>query len=165
MENQRKQILLRVLAGIVLILLAGFITVFIRDVLAYNYPESTLPTMDVYYKGLENGERLPAMHIRRDRYTWRFLVGTQKWENADIEVWREIEPAWVAPNADLDIVFSFPEEEMTVSMASGDSGVFVEIGGQLKAPEAAGVYTYRVQGGWGNYQTVQFYFRIRVPEW
>jgi hypothetical protein len=161
----RKQQAVKIVAGALLVLLAALVTVFIRDTLNLRSPENSLPGLQVYHRGLDEGEPLPAEHVRRDRYTWRFLFFTPvKGGGLDLEVWSEIKPAPVDPNTPLDLVFSFPPDSVDVSIAAGYSP-FVGISGELKAPSNPGIYTYRVDAGWGANRAVQYYFKIRIPSW
>ena len=162
MKLLRKQQLVKILAGAGLVLLAAFITVFIRDALNLRAPENALPQMDVYHT---EEDRLPAEHIRRDSYTWQFLFWPPvSGGGLDLEVWREIPPGWVNPIANLRLDFSFEPKDVRVYMAAGESA-FVELSGNVFAPDAPGTYTYRVDASWGSQRVVTYFFRIRVPVW
>lgn len=161
----RKQQLLRILIGLVAVVVAGMGTVVIRDALAMDIPAYALPEMDVYYnKGEASGERLHEKHVRADSYSWHFLFGTKTGGGVDLEVWREIEPAFLAAETPMELKFTFPPKNVQISMAL-DEGEFAAVDGPLVTPSVPGKYTYRVEGSWGKGQTVVFFFRVEVPYW
>lgn len=166
--KQRKQMVLRIVAGLVLLLVAAGITVVIRDTLASQNPERALPTMDVYYRGKEVGERLPAAHITVGKYTWRFLFTEVKDEVFKPENLGTLESAWVPPNSLLELDFSFKPKDVQVSLFQEDDGgnsfVPQELAG-LRAPSAKGIYFYKVATDWGNGREVIYFFAIQVPSW
>lgn len=160
-----KQLLVRIATGAVLILLAAFVTIFVRDSLNMRNPENALPDIYVYYKGKEAGVIFPAEHVERYEYTWRFLFWQPVSGGAlDLESWRGIKPGLVDPASDIDIEFSFPPKEMKVYMATSESP-FVEMPRDLYAPDYPATYTYKVEATWGNDRVVKYYFRIRIPTW
>lgn len=171
--KQRRQWIFRIVLGVVLVLVAAGITVVIRDTLMRQDPEAALPVMDVYYRGIEEGERLPAMHIVVSSYTWRFLFEEVSGEVAGEEGWMWVEPAPVPDNSPLDLVFTFEPKKVRVSMwlstldANGE-----EVNGftpveteELRAPSAQGTYFYKVDTEWGQGRTVTYFFAIRVPSY
>ena len=159
----RKQQLQRIAFGVALWVVVLFVAMVIQNGLAQQNPENALPTMSVYYHGRDGGAGgLPAEHIRRDSYEWRFLFWNKAWSGVDLEVWSEISPAPVQPNSALELGFSFEPKNVRVSMKTGGSD-FVELGGALTAPDKVGTYTYKVDATWGNGKNVTYYFRIRIP--
>lgn len=158
----RQQMILKVVTGALLLLVAAFGAVVIRDALGQRNPENVLPEMDVYYMGEEAGYRLPATSIRRDSYTWQFIFWTKSRPVLDLELWREIPPTFVNPNSPMDLAFTFDPDEVLVEMAA-DEGEFVPLSGELVSPAYKGVYAYRVTADWGKGKSVQYYFRIEIP--
>lgn len=162
----RKLQLLKVVASLVLVVVAGLATILIRDALSVQKPENALPVMDVYYNGLEAGDRLPIEHIRRDKYTWKFSIfPVATGGGLDLQVWQEIPWGAVNPGSNIDLAFTFPPDEVHVWRADGKvvHEFYPVEGEELYAPLTAGYYTYRVEANWGKDRTVQYYFRIQVP--
>lgn len=160
----RKQVLLKILTGLVLLAVAVVVTVVIRDSLASRNPQNAIPDIDVYYKGIEDGARLPAMHIAVGNYTWRFLFKYVSGTIGGDDAWQQLEPGWVGQRSPIDFVFSFPPESYTVSILRED-GSFEQIEGELRAPSAKGSYVYRVDANWSGGRTVTYFFYISVPAW
>ncbi|NLW78280.1 MAG: hypothetical protein GXY32_02560 [Ruminococcaceae bacterium] len=172
--KQRRQWILRIVAGLVLVLAAAGITVVIRDTLMRQDPEAALPVMDVYYRGFEEGERLPAMNIAVANYTWRFLFEEVSGEIAGDEGWMWVQPGFVDANSKLDLVFTFEPESVRVSTwisAVQEDGEEVneffpipeEDMADFRAPSATGTYFYKVDTEWGQGRTVTYFFAIKVP--
>ncbi len=160
--NLRKRQLQKIAAAIVLIALSAIVATFIHDTLSLQVIESSLPELSVMF---ENEQILPEKHIRRDSYTWKnFFWPSQSGGGLDLEVWREIEPAWVPPGTELQLNFTFDPQHVQVEVAAGESE-FVDQGNNLLAPTTPGVYTYRVSASWGDERIVQYYFRVRIPVW
>ncbi len=163
--TMRRKSLLKVLIGIVLVVVAAFVTTAIHDGIAMQNPENSLPTMSVLYGDeTEEMERLPEYNVRRDSFRWKFMFGTAEWVSRDLEVWREVQPGWVQPEAELALQFSFNPESVSVEMAGYD-GVFYPQTQPMIAPDVPGEYTYKVTASWGEERDVVYYFRIRIPEW
>ena len=154
----RKQWMTKIIAGVLLVVLAGGIAYVIRDLLAMRSPESALPVIDIEY----NGKPLPPQHYVMDSYSWRFLFSTKEWVEPDRAIENKLEPAPVLPGAPLDISFSFPCKTMTVSRSYGDRNQFEVVEGDLQTPFTGGVYTYKVEAEWGSRGSVLYYIRIRV---
>ncbi|MDL2254219.1 DUF3426 domain-containing protein [Ruminococcaceae bacterium OttesenSCG-928-I18] len=154
----RKQWMVRIVAGLLLVVLAGGIAYVIRDLLAMRNPESALPVIDIEY----NGKPLPPQHYMMDSYSWRFLFSAKEWEEPDRSVVDRLEPAPVLPGAPLDISFSFPYKTITVSRSYGNRNHYEEITGELQTPFTGGVYTYKVEAEWGARGSVLYYIKIRV---
>ncbi len=154
----RKQWVVKLLAGFLLVVLAAVLANVIRDTLALENPKSALPVIDIEY----NGKPLPPQHYVMDAYSWRFLFTTREWEDPDRGVVSRLEPAPVLPGAPLKIDFSFPCKGITVSRSYGDRNEFEEISGDLQTPFTGGTYTYRVEASWGSRGSVLYYIKVRV---
>lgn len=161
MNNLRKKRLVKIVAGILLLFVSGFFTVSIRDALAMQNPENSLPELYVYYTTKGEQQRMPTYYVRRDSYEWGFLFGVKEWVNPDMEAWREIQPGQVEPGNAMGLEFSFDPDSYKIYMKAGESP-FYEYEGDLTAPTVPGEYTYRVEGSWGEQQKVIFYFRIKI---
>lgn len=171
----RKQQLLRVVAFAMLIVLAAFSAAVINSGLSYiqaaSEPLNSLPSMDVYYMGLEAGVRLPAEFIRLDKYDWRFMFWTRSGGGKDLEIWREIkEDGWIPPNTPIDFSFSFKPKSVRTFILAGElvEGVneFEEIpSDNLIGPDVPGIYTIRVEANWGAGKDVAYYIKVQVPPW
>ncbi len=164
MKLLRRQVLIKVVAGIVMVLCAAFFSLLIKDGLAQRDPVHALPLLDVYFNDTDEGEKLPASNLMLDSYTWRFLVNTKTDRVVPSNAWQDMDAAWVPPGAPLSLAFSFKEKNCSVVMAS-EGEDFVELGGELAAPSEPGNYTYRVEASWGKDRSVVYYFKIRVPLW
>ncbi|MDL2293117.1 hypothetical protein LJC60_00635 [Ruminococcaceae bacterium OttesenSCG-928-D13] len=161
----RKQQVLKVVTGIVLVLMASFVTIFVRDSLNMRNPENALPNMTIYFDS--NGKRvaMPYIHSSRRNYTWQFSL----WEpvskaDFDLEPWRELYPGQVNPGSKLELEFSFKPKAVAIYAAAGESS-YMEVGDStvLYAPTSKGNYAYKVVATWGANRTVTYYFRIDVP--
>lgn len=157
-----KRLVQRVLIGLLLVAMAGGISLVIKDAIAARTPENAIPEMTVYYNDVETGVRLPAKHVYRDSYSWRFLWWKVEGANNSLMDIDDLEPAWVPGGAPLLLEFSFRNSEIQVSMAK-EGEDFKELGGNLSAPRTPGIYTYRVWAGWGLRGSVLYYFKIQVP--
>ncbi len=154
----RKRWLAKLMAGIMLVVLAGGMAYIIRDMLAMQNPESALPVISVEY----NGKPLPPQHYMMDSYSWRFLLRTTEWAQPDRTAVNKLEPAPVLPGAPLEISFSFPCKSMVVSRSYGDRNEFEELSGALQTPFTGGTYLYRVEAQWGARGSVLYYIKVRV---
>lgn len=173
-----KKLVLKVLAGVTLLLLAMFVTYIMKDVLSARQPLNALPTIQIEY----NGGPLPAEHVTLASYSWRFFNTTKRDVFLTEDRLVELPPAPVMASASLDISFSFPCKEMKISRASGANSEFFDIavngaGGEntenpapagsvrLRTPANPGEYIYRVEATWGLRGSVQYYFKIVVPSY
>lgn len=168
MKLRSKQIK-RVLLLILLIVLAAAVSAVILNGLSYmqslNEPLHALPSMDVYYKGIEDGARLPAEYIRMDKFDWRFMFWKRSGGGKDLEAWREIENGgWIPPYADIDLAFSFKPQSVRTYIMAGESE-FVEMPMDLTGPSVPGTYTLRVEANWGEGRDITYYVKVRVPDW
>lgn len=163
--NTRRQMLAKILLGLVLAVLAGLATIVIKDTLASQQPENALPVMEVwFYSGRDEGQLLSPTHVKRDRYEWRFLFSPEYGGGVDLTPWQEIPPALVPPVATLELEFSWEPRTCRVYFMQGE-GVFEEIAGEVKAPSTPGVYTYKVEASWETTRNVEYFFVVEVPKW
>lgn len=158
----RRQMLLKIVAGVLMVVLSALLAFAVRDALAMREPVNALPLLDVYQLGESEPIVTTPKQVRRTSYEWRFLFGIKSWTSPDLEAWREISPVWVQPNVPLELSFSESCKSFTVSMAAGERG-FNEVV-NLQTPPVAGKYTYRVEASWGNNKQVTYYFRLEVPD-
>lgn len=158
----RKRQFTKVALGIVLVICSALLAVFVRNALEAAKPENALPQLTVYYNGTENNLRLPAAHIYRDAFSWRFLFWQRQGGGKDLEVWREIIPVDLLASTPLALGFDMQPQAVKVAIAY-DEGAFQDIGGQLSVPNMAGTYVYRVDANFGKDRDVCYYVRIKVP--
>lgn len=160
----RKRVYLRIVAGLLLIVLAGGVSYVIKGVLSARQPESALPEMQVIYSDAP----LPAANWMMDSYQWRFLTTVQAWEEPNRSRWLDLQPAPVLPGMPLEIDFSFPCQEMEVSRAMGTGTLtdddFTAVSGSLTTPHEPGVYTYKIAANWGIKGSVLYYVRVMILE-
>lgn len=170
----RKQLVLRVVAGVLLFALALGVTYTIKGVLSAREPVNALPEIDIIY----NSAPLPQEHIQLASYSWRFFPQVKKGELVAPGGWDEIVPAPVNPGTPLQISFSYACKELKISRALRYSNLFTEISqnntlpgeenaapatvGNLNTPTEPGEYVYRVEAWWGVHGSVQYYFTVRV---
>lgn len=165
----RSQQIIRVVAFVLLIVLAAFGSYIILNALSFvqsfESPVNALPSMDVYYRGIEDGARLPTEYIRMDKYDWRFLFWQREGGGKDLEAWREIpNGGWIPPNADIDLFFSAEPKSVRTYIMAGESE-FIEMGDDIIGPDVPGTYVLRVEGNWGAGKNATYYVKIRVPDW
>ena len=156
--KMRKQFLNKIIITVVLLLLSALITATIHAVLASRSPLNALPSMSVS----SNNSPLPAQHAMISSYSWRFLFITKQGVEGPADAWQYLPAAPVNAMAPLAVEFSFPCDEVHISVARGDSTDFVEVGGVLHTPPDPGKYTYRVEASWGIRGSVLYYFKIAV---
>lgn len=155
----RKRNLRRIIIAVVFILLAGVITTMLNAALASRNPVAALPEMRVIYKDAP----LPYEYICLQSYSWQFLFINKSGDANAPDWWKYfLDAGPVVPGSPLDIEFTYPCQSLTVSRADEGSDLFVEMGGVLRTPLEAGVYTYRVDANWGWRGSVRYYFKIEV---
>lgn len=158
--NIRKQWVLRIIAGALLIILAGGVSYTVRQLLASRHPEAALPTIHVVY----NNTDLPHEHYMMSSYSWRFLTQTLEWAD-EPDAYQRMAAAPVLPNIPLDVNFSTPCKTLKISRTGADNQDFQEIvADSLHTPAAPGEYTYRVEAGWGRNGAVLYYIKVRVQD-
>jgi hypothetical protein len=155
----RTQLMRELAIGLVLLLLAALLTATIYSILAVQNPLNALPTLQVLYKG----EPMPQEYLMLMSYSWRFFFLTKSDVVNPPDAWQnELRAAPVIPDAPLEIVFSYPCQELKISRAADGSNGFVELGGDLRTPVMFGTYTYRIEAFWGVRGSVQYYLKISV---
>lgn len=156
--NIRKQLVLRVVAGAVLIILAAGVSYTVRQLLASRHPESALPTIHVVY----NNTDLPTEHYMMSSYSWRFLTRTIDWAT-EPNAFQHMEAAPVLPSVPLDISFFYPCKTLKISRTGAGNKEFQEIAmDNLRTPSTAGEYVYKVEAGWGKDGSILYYIKVRV---
>lgn len=161
--NNPKQVIQKIIAGVVLIAIAAVVTMFIKESLDTQDPESSLPIIQVQYNGM------PMTDVYRAGYEWSFFTTV---ERRTPELLLEDIPLVavdVLPQAPLQITFSKEPSELKVMRATGRySTDFMEItdmeNGTLKTPAAPGIYVYRVSAHWTTRGYIQYYFALQVKE-
>ncbi|MGD9559839.1 MAG: hypothetical protein AB7V55_04440 [Oscillospiraceae bacterium] len=169
----RKQVITKIALGLALIVLAAGVAVVLQDVLASRQPEYALPSLAVYYGGGDGvqGERLPTASVITGGYNWRFLFSRKSGHVTQPETWRGLDGSWVPPGAALELEFTTLPESISLSVhaeaeGSEENADFVALGGNLQAPrEVPGTYTYRIEADFGTGRQVEYFFKIRVPQW
>ncbi|MDL2325352.1 hypothetical protein LJC61_09490 [Ruminococcaceae bacterium OttesenSCG-928-A16] len=156
----RKQIFGKIIAGIVLLLLAAMATLVLKSILMARNPEYALPIVRVEC----NGEGLPAENQMLESYSWQFLTIVKTGQLHAADAWQNIPAAWEPPNAPLSVGFSFPASSLKISRTDVDGFTFNEVGGELRTPHIPGEYTYRIEASWGTNKSLLYYFKVRIPE-
>lgn len=159
MKN-RIRLFKRALAGVGFILLAAFCTIIIRDAVALQNPDKSIPEIRIFY----NETQVPVAHPQMASYNWRFLFQLHGGGRENPENYHDIPPAWIPPAAALRVEFSTPCKNVTVWRAAED-GVFTQMPMILVAPAQAGLYTYRIEADWGFLGNATYYFRMNVPQY
>lgn len=173
----RRQQIMRMLLGLVLVVAAAFCAAVIRNALAQRDPQNALPVMTIIYTTSEDSIPLPADIVRRDKYDWRFMFWTRSGGGKDLNVWQEIKvSSWVAPNSSLEMRFSFEPKDVQVKvLVIGEDGqstfmdypadlVSPDNPAQIIAPGNPGDYVLQVNANWGNGRDITYYAKVSVPE-
>jgi hypothetical protein len=161
--NHLKPFLKKVLLGTVLIALAAVVTVFLKETLDTQDPESALPIITVEYNGLA----LPDVY--RAGYEWSFFATVERRTPQLSEADIPLVPADVLPAAPIRITFSKEPSVLTIKRAAGRySTDFLEItdvqDGTFRTPTVAGIYVYKVYAEWYGRGNIQYYFALQVPQ-
>ncbi|MEG2286481.1 MAG: hypothetical protein RSC00_01115 [Ruthenibacterium sp.] len=160
----RKLVVRKVLLGIVLVLLAAGITVFIKESLDTQDPESALPLITVRY----NDGEMSAQNIYRAGYQWSFFTTVEDWQAPDLAPEDlPITPVEIQPGTPLEMSFSSTPSSLRIWRAAGRySSDFLElscpISGEFSAPANPGIYLYRAVASWGHRGEIQYYFALSV---
>lgn len=153
MRNKRK--LKRYLLAAVMLVLAAYATIFIKDSVDSLNPESSLPIISV-----STGYTPP--YVVRAGYTWRFGLKTVRapyLSAADV-------PLMVTdcyPQENIAINFSAPYDYITVYMAKGLANDDFRQVYNLQTPAEEGVYVYKIVANFEKGDIV-YYFAVSVKK-
>ena len=160
----RKVLVQKILLGILLIALAAGVTVFIKESLDTQDPESALPLITVAY----NDGEMSAQNVFRAGYTWSFFTTVEVWQAPSIAAEDlPITPVDIQPSTPIKVMFSSTPSELRIWRAEGRySSDFLEIScdnpGEFTAPATPGTYLYRIKADWGSRGDIQYYFALTV---
>ncbi|MEG0167809.1 MAG: hypothetical protein RSD01_04360 [Ruthenibacterium sp.] len=160
-----KLLIRKILLGMVLIAIAAGITVFIKESLDTQDPESALPIIRVEYNGIE----MPPAVIYRAGYEWSFFTTMERQAPTLAQEDLPITPYDMQPDAAIKISFSKTPSTLRVWRANGRySTDFTELASEDKStfttPHDAGVYLYKVKAEWGRRGFIQYYFAVDVKK-
>lgn len=152
----------KVVLGLVFILLAAIVTIFIKDNLDTRDPANALPDIIVKYNGAEIDKAYPI----RASYSWNFLTTI---ENSPVLGLEDVplSPFSALPQKELAISFSKTPKSIKISRADGrSSSDFTEIAtekpGVLTTPGFAGYYVYKIEASWGMRGSILYFLAIQV---
>lgn len=152
---------LRILVGLVLLLIAAGISLFIKESLDEQDPETSLPLIYVTYDGTD----LPGVY--RAGYSWSFFTTIAKNTPTLAPEDIPLTPVDMYAGTELKIHFSSKQSTLKISLAEGqysnDYTVLSDVdNGVLNAPSSAGVYVYRVEASWSSRGSIIYYFCVRI---
>ena len=154
----RKKMSLKIVAAVLLLVLAGGFAFVVKELLSSRRPENSLPAITIACGGVN----LPAEHWMLDSYSWRFLFLVKEWHTENREAWKNLEAFPVLPGAILNISFSSPSETVHVTRMRDGGSTFEELSGELHAPLDEGIYIYRVEANWGSRGSIAYFFKVKV---
>lgn len=158
--NPKTNVIKKLVAGLLLVVLAAGASFIIKELLSARNPELTLPDIRIEYAG----EGLPQEHWMMQGYSWRFLTLKREWSNPDEEAWRDMEAAPVLPDTTLNISFNPEAQNVVISRTTDESGTFQELGGVLQTPLEPGVYTYKIEASWGVKGSILYFVKVRIVD-
>lgn len=152
----------KIILGIVLILLAALVTLFIKDNLDTKDPTSALPDIIVKY----NGAVIDPAYPIRAAYSWNFLTTIETSPVLGVED-VPLSPFSALPFKEFIISFSKAPEKIVVSRAEGRNSVdFTEVisekPGVLTTPSLAGYYVYKIEANWGMRGSILYFLAVQV---
>lgn len=147
----------RYLLAVVMLVVAGYISVFIKDTLDSKNPEVSLPIISVT-TGYTNIPNVP-----RAGYEWKFTTKTVKSPYvSSMEVPLTVYEAM--PDMPILINFSMPCQQITLYESTSESPEeFVEKRYGMNTPLQDGVYTYKVVAKFDK-GTIVHYFALNVKQ-
>ncbi len=165
MKNSRIA-LRKLVVGAVLLLVAAAITMFIKESLDTQNPESALPILTVEY----NGAAVPPNQegfLYRAGYEWSFFTTVERRAPQLAENDLPLIPLDVSPQAEMKLLFSKEPSSLKVLRASGTGSTeFLELtdasDGTFNTPASSGVYVYKVLAEWSTRGYIQYYFSLQV---
>lgn len=163
-----KLVIRKLALGALLMAIAIFITVLIRENMDVKDPEQALPTLSITING---DTKMNDRMVLRAGYEWNFFTtvakDTPNYTTSSIR--DQIYPVDVPPNSVLNIDFSLQPKTLRIQRASDDKlENFVELAdvssGQLIAPSTPGLYLYQLEAGFGWRGSIRYFFMIRVQQ-
>ncbi len=156
----------KIVIGLVLVLLAAGISLFIKDALDTKKPTSALPILTVKC----NGAPIAADSTYMAEYQWNFWTSVERMVNNynPSDAKEQIVSTNVLPNIPIEIEYSRDAISTTVSRAiNTDSFDFLAVEpdkkGTIYTPPQPGTYIYRVEASFDR-GSVVYYFAISVTE-
>ncbi|WP_367924423.1 hypothetical protein [uncultured Ruthenibacterium sp.] len=156
----------KLLIGAILLVIAAAITMFIKESLDTQDPESALPILSIEY----NGTQIPPSQegfLYRAGYEWNFFTTVERRAPQLAENDLPLVPLDVSSQAELKLLFSKEPSGLKVLRASGTSSTeFLELtdasDGTFNTPATPGTYVYKILAEWGNRGYIQYYFSLQV---
>lgn len=159
-----KSIVRKILLGTLLIALSACVSVFIKETLDTQDPESALPIITVTY----NDTNMQPESVYRAGYTWSFFTTVEAWQAPSLAPEDlPLSPVEVAAGTPMTVTFTSKPSKVRIWRAQGlYSGEFLEIScdvpGEFLAPATPGLYLFRVKADWGSRGNIQYYFALSV---
>lgn len=156
MKHHYNRQLKRYVLAIILLVAAGYITMFVKDTIDAQNPEKSLPIISI-----TTGYTVVAEPTRAG-YEWKFgyrAVMSPFLEPPDVPITTTYE---AMPGMPILINFSSPAEQISVYEAEGISATeFYEKRLSIQTPEEEGVYVYKVVAQFER-GTIVHYFALDV---
>lgn len=155
MKHHYNRQIKRYLIAMVLLVVAGYLTMMVKDVLDSKNPEKSLPIISVTtgYTSIPNAPRAG--------YEWTF--GSNTVRSPFVEpVDAALEPYDAIPGVPILITFSSPPEQIFVYEGEGISATeFYEKRLSVETPSKEGIYVYKVIAKFPK-GTIVHYFALDV---
>lgn len=156
----------KLLIGVVLLLVAAAITLFIKESLDTQNPESALPLLTIEYNGTEIPPNQEGF-LYRAGYEWSFFTTVERRAPQLAENDLPLIPLDVSPQAELKLLFSKAPSGLKVMRATGTGSTeFLELtdaeDGAFNTPASPGVYVYKILAEWRSRGYIQYYFSLYV---
>ena len=156
----------KLLLGAVLLLVAAAITMFIKESLDTQNPESALPILTIEYNGTEVPPSQEGF-LYRAGYEWSFFTTVERRAPQLAENDLPLIPLDVSPQAELELRLSKEPSSIKVLRASGTGSTeFLELtdasDGTFNTPTTSGVYVYKIRAEWSTRGYIQYYFSLNV---
>ena len=156
----------KLLLGAVLLLVAAAITMFIKESLDTQNPESALPILTIEYNGTEVPPSQEGF-LYRAGYEWSFFTTVERRAPQLAENDLPLIPLDVSPQAELELRFLKEPSSIKVLRASGTGSTeFLELtdasDGTFNTPTTSGVYVYKILAEWSTRGYIQYYFSLNV---
>lgn len=156
----------KLIIGLVLVVIAAAVSLFIKDALDTKEPTSALPILTVRC----NGAPISTDSVYMAEYQWNFWTSVERMVStySPSNVRDQIIATNVLPNLPISIEYSRDAISTTVSRAvSVDSADFMIVepdqNGNIYTPPIPGNYIYKVEASFDR-GSVIYYFAISVTE-
>ena len=159
MLKGKKRQVLKVLLGIVLITLAAFSSLLLKETLDSTDPENNLPL-------IEASVGYTKLNVVCANFEWNYITRKVRGPALSAEAGDlPLAPQDVAPNARLVIVMSDPKYlSIKVSRADGLYGAeYLSVYGDVMTPSVPGVYVYKIEVAYKK-GSLLYYTAVRVPD-